>query len=747
MFRILLLLIPLSLAATQHKASASAAYLSSPPKKYYVNDASLTDNIYTTQPGNTLNDGLSPATPKASVQQILDSYALTGGDTVLIDAGTYSNTPLTLTTADDGSSLNAYVVFKGADTSRTIFTLNNARWNVWINRAEFIRFEDIHFLNSYNVDSALNILKDHGKSTVIEKCKFTVQSTATIACNIFFRCQLNSALDMQRTRISGNRFLNNKSNGIALWCLGDVDNSRFEWNKIEMTGSAGRGIVFRYVQSADFFWPVADTVFKNTITSAGAALDYTSSVPIPTPAGSRTRGMMTDHVVSSNTLRIQASGNKSNSAIYLRGCGSWEKGFTIVKNRLTGGYAGIYIEDVVQNLSVQNNYICNSIFGLYREAMSKSDGGTVTTLEDNDGNQFVHNSVYTSGSCLFFGTSALVNFTQADWDVRNNILYTQNSSGTAACLNFQSNSSLNATDNLRYCNSNLFYNAQNDPGRVAKIGSNFYALTNGSWSALSMASVLYVNNDPPNDANSFFYPPNWENPANCDLDLLPDTFWPFNYPNKDYLSASGIKFIYGNLANTDITDNPSRTFATIGAFEAGSSTILSHTLPFWEAVLKDGIVHIRWNSTEGIGLLNYQIEKSTDARNWMTLCIVHADALNSNKDYHATDSKPGNGKLFYRLKTIRKDRFFTYSDIKMIQTDAIHQPLRIFPNPAKNSFLLSGLKKGRTNQIRVMDMTGKLMHSVNTAHPIYTIYLPAVATGMYLIQVNGEEYLRLMVLP
>ncbi|MBU6159361.1 MAG: T9SS type A sorting domain-containing protein, partial [Bacteroidetes bacterium] len=510
-----------------------------------------------------------------------------------------------------------------------------------------------------------------------------------------------------------------------------------------------KGIVFRYAQNTDYFWPVTDTVFKNTISCASTALDYYSSVPLPTPAGSRNRGMMTDHLVSSNTLTITAATNQYNSAIYLRGCGSFDKNFRIVKNRLSGGYAGVYIEDAVQNLIVQNNYFCASLFGLYREAMSKSDGGTSTTIEDNDGNQFLHNSVFTNGSCLYFGTSAFINFSQADWDIRNNILYTQNNSGTAACLNFQSNSGLNATDNLRYCNSNLFYNAQNDPGRVAKIGSNFYALSNSSWSAPSMASVLYVNNDPPNDANSFFYPPNWENPANCDLDLLPDAFWPFNYPNKDYLSASGIKFIYGNLTNTDITDNPSRTFATIGAFEAGSSIILPVTLIQFEAIMKAGVVHIYWQISDAIDHAYFEVEKSVNGRHWTSLGKIQElhGTSNFKKEYYATDAKPAIGNNYYRLKQVDTDGKFSYSGIRLVVNGEGNQ-LQLFPNPAKHHFLLSGLKKGMSHQILVMDIAGKLIHSTNTSNTVHSIEMPASSTtGIYLIQVDGKQYLRLVVIP
>ena len=64
------------------------SYFSMAQTKYYVNDASLTGDIYTTAVGNDANTGQSAASPRATVASILSSYTLTGGDTILIDVGT-----------------------------------------------------------------------------------------------------------------------------------------------------------------------------------------------------------------------------------------------------------------------------------------------------------------------------------------------------------------------------------------------------------------------------------------------------------------------------------------------------------------------------------------------------------------------------------------------------------------------------------------------------------------------------------
>ena len=81
---------------------------------YYVNDASRTNDNWCTSYGNNVNDGLTPATPKASVKAILAAYDLKPGDTVVIDTGIYNLTNnITIESADGGSS-NGPVVFQAS---------------------------------------------------------------------------------------------------------------------------------------------------------------------------------------------------------------------------------------------------------------------------------------------------------------------------------------------------------------------------------------------------------------------------------------------------------------------------------------------------------------------------------------------------------------------------------------------------------------------------------------------------------
>ena len=83
-----------------------------PISLYYVNlagDLDFSDNEYTVAAGSDLNDGLTPATPMASIRAVLERYDLDDGDVILVDTGNYQ-----LTTNIGIAAQDSGVVIRGA---------------------------------------------------------------------------------------------------------------------------------------------------------------------------------------------------------------------------------------------------------------------------------------------------------------------------------------------------------------------------------------------------------------------------------------------------------------------------------------------------------------------------------------------------------------------------------------------------------------------------------------------------------
>jgi hypothetical protein len=94
------------------------------PQDFFVNDGYDPDaDIYTTAAGNAGNDGLTPATPKASLQAVLDAYDLEGGDTVFVDSGSYpASADIRIIWSRSGSVGNPVVIQGNTNGIYTVLT-------------------------------------------------------------------------------------------------------------------------------------------------------------------------------------------------------------------------------------------------------------------------------------------------------------------------------------------------------------------------------------------------------------------------------------------------------------------------------------------------------------------------------------------------------------------------------------------------------------------------------------------------
>ncbi len=112
--------------------ASNAAFSITPPiSVFYVNDGSTAGDQYSTAIGNDANDGLTPATPKATIRGVLEAYDLDAGDVIRVDTGYYLLTAnIELVTQDSGVTIEgptldglAAVLDRG-NTSTTSFVFN-----------------------------------------------------------------------------------------------------------------------------------------------------------------------------------------------------------------------------------------------------------------------------------------------------------------------------------------------------------------------------------------------------------------------------------------------------------------------------------------------------------------------------------------------------------------------------------------------------------------------------------------------
>jgi hypothetical protein len=82
-------------------------------RSFYVNNASTSGDVFTTAPGNPANDGRTPASPKATLENLLATYDTEPFDTVYIDTGIYTSSVIQVIWSRGGDS-NANMVIRGS---------------------------------------------------------------------------------------------------------------------------------------------------------------------------------------------------------------------------------------------------------------------------------------------------------------------------------------------------------------------------------------------------------------------------------------------------------------------------------------------------------------------------------------------------------------------------------------------------------------------------------------------------------
>jgi parallel beta-helix repeat protein len=131
--------------AAMNVLAAAFEVSASGPRTYYVNDTNTLNDVFCTAAATAANDGLSAATPKDSIQAILDTYNVMGGDTIKVDTGNYLlSATIVMTTNDMGTAGNPIVIM--GSTNGTTINRQNASYNAfYLQGSEYVRFQNLKF--------------------------------------------------------------------------------------------------------------------------------------------------------------------------------------------------------------------------------------------------------------------------------------------------------------------------------------------------------------------------------------------------------------------------------------------------------------------------------------------------------------------------------------------------------------------------------------------------------------------------
>lgn len=237
---------------------------------YYVNDGSVDADDISTASGNDANDGLSTSTPKRTISNLISTYALTGGDIIYIDAGTFAE-PITFTSSDDGTSDASLLQVIGRGITKTHINPAGEPANavLYLSGANYIKFKDLHFKCQQASSSGVYGVKlENADYIIIQSCSLNVVTGA----NAVLRILDNGSENSDFNEILNCTLTNDGSGGgvdiVGLSSTQTTNNKVYDCT-ITMSGSTGDGIWLRYANNT--------VIFRNRISNGDDGIEINST--------------------------------------------------------------------------------------------------------------------------------------------------------------------------------------------------------------------------------------------------------------------------------------------------------------------------------------------------------------------------------------------------------------------------------------------------------------------------------------
>jgi hypothetical protein len=223
------------------------------------------------------------------------------------------------------------------------------------------------------------------------------------------------------------------------------------------------------------------------------------------------------------------------------------------------------------------------------------------------------------------------------------------------------------------------------------------------------------------------------------------TFAPGNYTMEVYFQVPGDSTSTSDCSETayDNNSNPATNYQA--NFTIVSNPVALNLLSFSGIYQKDAVA-LNWSDANELNTRGFEIERSTDGKNFIALSFVNAKGnIAATNSYSFSDNNlPVAAKLFYRLEMVDNSGKYTYSSIIAVNLNTVNSfsaqltkdNLAVYLNTpiGNNSFIRLTDLLGRTITERNLSAqsagsTISLPLSESTVHGVYIVSLFDGATG------------------
>lgn len=160
----------------------------------------------------------------------------------------------------------------------------------------------------------------------------------------------------------------------------------------------------------------------------------------------------------------------------------------------------------------------------------------------------------------------------------------------------------------------------------------------------------------------------------------------------------------------------------------GATCVLPIKLANFSTINNSNSVTIKWTTLTQNTIQYFQVERAIDGIGFTKIGTQNPNSLDINKEYSFIDNSP-NAINYYRLKIIELSGEISYSKTVYVKSGS-HFNINILPNPAKNSIVVNGSKKG-TN-LQIIDISGKAQLTYTLTSDNEVIDITSLKNGTYI---------------
>ncbi|GAA4445395.1 hypothetical protein GCM10023091_37030 [Ravibacter arvi] len=157
----------------------------------------------------------------------------------------------------------------------------------------------------------------------------------------------------------------------------------------------------------------------------------------------------------------------------------------------------------------------------------------------------------------------------------------------------------------------------------------------------------------------------------------------------------------------------------------------------WEAISvieEQGIAIVSWRTTEQVNVASFEVQNSTDARNWRTVGTV--EAINMSKAAYSYSHKLGGHHVeYFRIRS--KDFDGSSSLSQIVSLKGKKQTGSVYPNPVVAGELTFDLPVSGLLKIKVYSTVGTEVLSTTLKSNVLNVR--NLSSGHYVLQVTGQN--------